>query len=86
MIFYHDSRSEQYRSPLGAAPCGSKVRLRVRAEQMNSVTLRIWWQGAEYRWFMRRVEKNLFEYEIEVPETCGLLWYYFIGTDEKGQT
>ena len=86
MTFYHDSRSEQYRSPLGAAPCASKVRLRVRADQVESVTLRIWWNNAEYRWFMRRVEGGFYEYEMSIPEQPGLLWYYFIARDKDGST
>ena len=86
MIFIHDSRSEQYRNPAGALPCAGKVRLRVFAEDLTNVTLRVWWDNAEYRWYMRRVENNLYEYEMDVPEKAGLLWYYFIGTDEKGQT
>ena len=86
MTFYHDSRSEQYRSPLGAAPCASKVRLRVRADQVASVTLRIWWNNAEYRWFMRRVEGGFYEYEMSIPEQAGLLWYYFIAKDKEGNT
>lgn len=85
MIFYHDSRSELYRSPLGAAPCSSKVRLRVRADQMTSVTLRIWWEGAEYKWFMRRVDNGMYEYEMDIPENTGLLWYYFMATDKDGR-
>jgi len=84
MIFYHDSRSEQYRSPVGAAPCGSRVRLRVRAQRMSNVTLRVWWDKAEYRWYMRQVQNDIFEYEMAVPENAGLLWYYFIANDEQG--
>ena len=86
MTFYHDSRSEQYRSPMGAAPCASKVRLRVRADQVASVTLRIWWNNAEYRWFMRRVEGGFYEYEMSIPEQPGLLWYYFIARDKEGNS
>lgn len=85
MNFYHDSRAEQFRSPTGAAPCASKVRLRVYAQGLSSVTLRIWWAGAEYRWFMRRLENDLYEYVMQVPEAPGLLWYYFMGTDDRGQ-
>ena len=62
MTLYHDSRSEEYRNPMGAAPCAGKVRLRVRADQVRSVTLRIWWNDAEYRWYMRRVENGHYEY------------------------
>ncbi len=71
---------------MGAAPCASKVRLRVRADQVASVTLRIWWNNAEYRWFMRRVEGGFYEYEMSIPEQPGLLWYYFIATDKEGNT
>ncbi|MGN1005494.1 MAG: glycoside hydrolase family 13 protein, partial [Aristaeellaceae bacterium] len=86
MTLYHDSRSEEYRSPMGATPCAGKVRLRVRADQVRSVTLRIWWNDAEYRWYMRRVENGLYEYEMSVPEQPGLLWYYFIAEDRDGNT
>ena len=71
---------------MGAAPCASKVRLRVRADQVASVTLRIWWNNAEYRWFMRRVEGGFYEYEMSIPEQPGLLWYYFIAKDKEGNT
>lgn len=86
MIFYHDSRSDQYRNPAGARPCAGKVRLRVFAEGLTHVTLRVWWENAEYRWYMRRVENDLYEYEVDMPEKAGLLWYYFIGVDENGDT
>ena len=86
MVFYHNSRSEQYRLPLGAVPCESRVRLRAYAEHAVSVTLRLWWENAEYRWFMRRVEANMYECDIVVPEKQGLLWYYFIAMDENGNT
>ena len=71
---------------MGAAPCASKVRLRVRADQVDSVTLRIWWNNAEYRWFMRRVEGGFYEYEMSIPEQPGLLWYYFIAKDKEGSS
>ena len=85
MIFIHDSRSEQYRSPAGAVPCAGKVRLRVYASGLSDITLRVWWNNQEYRWFMRRVDNNLYEHETDIPEKTGLLWYYFIGKDEEGK-
>ena len=85
MIFYHNSRQDEYRCPQGAAPCGSRVRLRVRAEGMQNVTLRIWWESAEYRWYMRHLDGGMYEYEMEMPEKPGLLWYYFMAADERGQ-
>jgi hypothetical protein len=45
MNFFHDSRSEQYRSPAGALPCAGKVRLRVVAEGLTNITLRAWWEN-----------------------------------------
>ncbi len=86
MIFYHNSRQDEYRCPQGAVPCGSHVRLRVRAEGLKNVTLRIWWENAEYRWYMRKLDGGLYEYEMEIPSETGLLWYYFIATDEAGNT
>lgn len=86
MIFFHNSRSEQYRSPLGAAPCESRVRLRAFAQNAVSVTLRLWWNNAEYRWFMRHTDADMYECEITLPEKPGLMWYYFIAMDEDGHT
>jgi len=86
MIFYHDSNLEAYRSPLGAVPCESKVRLRVRAEGLSNITLRVWWENKEYRWYMHRDSEGMFECEMPVPQASGVLWYYFIGTDKKGKT
>ena len=47
MYLYHDSRDPMYRSPLGAMPCGKKLRLRVFTEGLHRVYLRLWWQNAE---------------------------------------
>lgn len=47
MNLYHDSRSIAYRRPQGAAESGSTVELRVRAEGVNWVELRLWQQNAE---------------------------------------
>lgn len=86
MYFYHDSRSEEYRSPQGAAPCGSKVRLRVHALGLNMVTLRVWMNGKEFRIFMDHVSKDMYEHTFTIPNETGLLWYYFVGTDENHET
>ena len=85
-FFLHDSRSEFYRSPTGAAPCASGVCLRVRAYGLSNITLRIWWKDAEYRMFMRKMDNDVYEYEMHMPEEPGLLWYYFMGTDPAGKT
>ena len=86
MIFYHDSQSEIYRNPQGAVPCESKVRLRVRAEGLNNITLRVWWDNKEYRWYMHEDSEGMFESEMPVPQKIGVLWYYFVATDKNGKT
>ena len=84
-FFLHDSRIEFYRSPIGAVPCASGVCLRVRAYGLSNVTLRVWWKDAEYKWFMRKVDNDVYEYEMHMPEEPGLLWYYFTGIDPRGK-
>lgn len=86
MYFYHDSHSEAYRSPLGAAPCESKVRLRVNAQGLSMVTLRVWLNNEEYRVLMNKTQNDLYEYELLLPKKPGLVWYYFIAMDENRDT
>ena len=86
MIFYHDSRNPIYRTPMGAAACGTALTLRVRGENLVKVWLRLWWQDAEARQPMRRIGAELFEYEFRLPDTPGLLWYFFIAEDDEGST
>ena len=86
MTFYHDSHNPIYRTPLGAAPCGALIKLRVRGENLSKVWLRLWWQNAETRLPMRRMGAELFEFELAMPCAPGLLWYYFIAEDDEGST
>ncbi len=81
---YHDSRDEEYRMPLGAQPCGTPVRLRLKAEKAARAWLRLWWDGREIRRAMERGQEGLFEAVIRLPERTGLLWYYFIAEAEDG--
>ena len=86
MKIYHDSRDPEYRSPVGAVPCGQTLRLCVRAEGMHRVCLRLWWQDAESILPMRPIHANLYEGVLELPATPGLLWYFFIAEDARGRT
>lgn len=70
--------------PAGAVPCGERVSLRVRAEGVRSVDLRLWWNDAEKRVPMQSVTQDLYSCEITAPETPGLLWYFFRVIDEEG--
>ena len=86
MILYHDSRDPVFRMPQGAAPCGEKLRLRVRAEGLHRVNLRLWWQESESRLPMKPVHSDLYECELVLPAEPGLLWYFFVAWDDEGRT
>jgi len=85
MTIYHDSRSNIYRSPQGARPSGSMLRLSVLATQARKVYLRIWWQDGEMLRLMHHTSGNMYEYNMKLPEEPGLLWYYFIVETENGE-
>jgi len=82
MYIYHDSRDPMFRQPLGAVPCGRTLRLRVRAEGLHRVNLRLWWQNAEKLLPMKPTHANLYECELKLPAEPGLLWYYFVAEGE----
>lgn len=85
MMIYHDSRQGIYRSPGGAAACGTVVTLRVRAGEVRSVAARVWWDGAESIHPMSPEGQDLYTCEIEMPEQPGLLWYYFRIVDNENR-
>ena len=85
MNLYHDSRSIAYRRPQGAAESGSTVELRVRAEGVNWVELRLWQQNAEVIHRMKPIAPNLYSVSIVLPETPGLVWYCFRASDDSGK-
>ena len=86
MTIYHDSRDPVFRSPLGAVPCGRSLRLRVRAEGLHRVCLRLWWQNAESLLPMKPAHSDLYECEVTLPAEPGLLWYFFVAEDYDGRT
>ena len=86
MYIYHDSRDPMYRTPLGALPCGKKLRLRVFAEGLHRVYLRLWWQNAEKLLPMKPTLANLYECDLKLPREPGLLWYYFVAEGDGGRT
>ncbi len=88
MILYHDSRNLQYRSPMGAGAAGESVSLRLRVEggRPERVLLRLWWENAEQRLEMADpLGDGLFEYTLRLPESPGLLWYFFMA-ESGGET
>ena len=84
MTLFHDSHSIIYRAPFGAVPCGRTLRLRLRGTQIARACLRLWWDDAETVYPMSRISEDMYEYQLRLPETPGLLWYYFIAEDECG--
>ena len=76
----HDSRSAAYRSPTGAQKAHSAVTLRLLAEgdDVESVTLRLWWENTEKRLSMRPEGEGRYACRLILPSNTGVLWYFFI--------
>ena len=92
MRIYHNSQDSAYRSPFGAVPTGSTVRLRLDVEasaEPKSVTLRVWSGEAESLYPMKLVSERsgilAFEVSLPLPKKPCLVWYYFIVNTADGQ-
>ena len=90
---WHDSQDINYRSPVGAAEAGSKVRMSLRLrtkEGIRQVILRCWQdQTGEYLIPLETKddpfqEEHLYSGWLPLPEKGGLVWYYFIISMEDG--
>ncbi|MBQ3424419.1 MAG: glycoside hydrolase family 13 protein [Clostridia bacterium] len=86
MNIFHDSRDPVFRTPQGAVPCGETLCLRLRAEGVHRVQLRLWWQDSETLLPMKPTRANLYECELALPREPGLLWYFFVASDMDGRT
>ena len=86
MTLYHDSRNPVYRYPMGAVPCGQRLRLRIRGDEIRKCWLRVWWNNAETRLPMERGHGDVYECSLTLPGEPGLFWYYFIVVDKDGST
>ena len=85
MIIEHDSRNSFYRFPFGAVPCLSTVVLRlfVKIEDIpRKISLVYTFNNKPVSLTMYYINSiaqgSLYETMLTVPETPGLLWYYFI--------
>ena len=85
MYLFHDSRNSQYRMPQGAVPCGRKLVLKLKSEELRRAWVRLWWQECEERVPMKSAQDDFFTCELDLPETPGLLWYFFIAEDWNGK-
>lgn len=89
--FLHHSRLEVYRAPQGALTVLSRVRLRLRAEgdiKISAAVLRLWIDGSEAAIPMQAIQLDAcvyFEAYAQMPETPGLVWYYFILEQPDGR-
>jgi cyclomaltodextrinase len=79
MKIIHDSRQEKYRSPTGAQPCKTVIRLFLETDAPSAV-VRFWIDGEAYLYSMAPASGG-FEYEFSLPEKPGIVWYYFIVGD-----
>lgn len=84
MKILHHSQNAAYRSPLGAVPTGSRVKLCILAESdtpIQSVTLRLFCGQTESQIPMEPVGGSaLYTATIAVGDTPCLIWYDFILT------
>ncbi len=87
MNLFHDSRDLVYRSPFGAVKTGTRIRLAVRAEGAQEVTLRCWQDDLGVILCpMKRKDGDMFSAEITAPDHGCLVWYFFIARDAEGNS
>ena len=83
-MIFHDSRNLYYRSPIGAVPTQSFVRLAIDVDlkdKVSLVRLHTWQEtcGSIYYNLKKSSwdEKHYF-IDLDMPEDGCLVWYYFI--------
>lgn len=78
MYLFHDSRQAKYRTPFGAQPTGTQVTLGLDVLGLTegAVFLRLW-TNQETLVPMVEQSPGFYTATITLPESPGLLWYYF---------
>ena len=84
MTFFHNSQDILYRKPMGAVTCGTKITIRTKADDVDSVTLRLWYDSKEHLVSMDQ-EGQHYEATITMPEEPKLVWYHFIVESTEGR-
>ena len=79
MELYHNSYSSEYRTPFGAALCGSEVRLSLHAPQADTAGLHIYSEAEGEKLIPgEKDSRGFFTWTVKMPEKDGLVWYYFV--------
>lgn len=94
MELEHISRERFYRRPYGAVTCSAAVRLRLLAKDVGIPKwVRVIYRtdGGEERYknmpYVFSIGgASVYEAEIEMPDTAGLVWYYFEVAEDCGAT
>ena len=85
MNIEHNSREKIYRSPFGAVTCGTEVRIRLAVDDIgipNAVRLVCIEDGKDERridmpYLFSLSSYNIYSVNVKMPDTAGLIWYYF---------
>ena len=80
MTVFHDSQNPVYRSPAGAQPCGTRVRLFLKTDA-KAAQVRFWIDGREMLLPMEVAEGG-FSRVFDLPEKPCVVWYYFRVDDD----
>ena len=86
MFFFHDSRRLDLRRPYGAVPAGASLTISAEAALPagSRVFLRLW-QSSETLVPMDDTAEGRYTATLTLPETVGLLWYYFVLETSQGR-
>lgn len=93
MTLEHNSQMLFYRSPFGAVTCKEKAKIRLSAKNAgipHSVKLVLQREGEKestainMAYIMTVMEASIYEAEITMPDSEGLLWYYFEVKNSEG--
>lgn len=82
-MLMHNSQSPYYRSPRGAVPTDSTVRLAIDVADLKIQSVKLYtWQeslGATYRKMVPSSwDENHYIIDLKMPEDGCLIWYYFV--------
>lgn len=89
----HNSQNSYYRSPMGAAEAGTKVRLGITLntkQEIKNVLLRIWHDKKGEKLInlttdaVSEADSKYYYTDMDLPDKGCLLWYYFIIDAESG--